>query len=102
MEQYPDETMMLLITNAKDYPVTFLLEPWGEYYEMGAGQQFTLVIEGAPNPPEIVCTENEIYYWEGPDTNVRLYHGNREIGGPIRTRTPNLPTGPLRAILGSP
>ncbi len=93
---------MLLITNAKEHEVTFHLEPWGEYYEMASGQQFTIVIEGAPNPPEIVVTDADIFFWAGADTHVRLYHKNQEIGGPVRTRTPNLPTGPLRGILGLP
>jgi hypothetical protein len=104
MEQSQDETVMLLITNAKEYGVTFHLEPWGEYYEMTSGQQFTIVIEGAPNPPEIVVTDADIFFWAGADTTVRLYLGNTELklGPNLRGRTPNLPTGPLRGILGLP
>jgi hypothetical protein len=104
MEQCPDETVMLLITNAKAYTVTFNLEPWGEFYEMESGQRFTVVIEGSPNPPEIVCTETDIFFWAGADTTVRLYVGNTELrlGPNLRGRTPNLPTGPLRGILGLP
>ena len=102
MEQCPDETVMLLITNAKAYGVTFHLEPWGEWYEMESGQRFTVVIEGSPTPPEIVCTETEIFFWAGADTHVHLYNDTQELGWSIRGRTPNLPTGPLRGILGLP
>ena len=104
MEQCPDETVMLLITNAKAYTVPFHLEPWREYHEMESGQRFTVVIEGSPNPPEIVCTETDIFFWAGADTPVRLYGGNTELrpGPHIRGRTQTCPQVLYVAFQDSP
>ena len=104
MDEQDDVTTTLRVSNSMQQPITFHLEPWGEYYPMEAGQEFTVVIRGLATTPEIVITESAIFFWAGSGQSIRLFQGDNELGAgeTERTRTPNAPAKPLRTLLGLP
>lgn len=107
MDESPDKTVTFYITNAHAHPVTFNIEPWGEYYELERHHTLTVVAIGPDVQPEIVSGDTDIYYWASPGSTVKVFREHSDIDisgvpGSERTRTPLLPTKPLRAILGKP
>ena len=68
------------VINSKEHDVTFVLEPWGDVYEMAPRDEFVVVFHGpTPAEPEVDLTEDSItvYGWTG--SMVRLLKGDEEI-----------------------
>ena len=79
----------LRITNSRTHKIDFVLEPWGEIYQMAIGDCFDVSIL-APNPgtPDIFCEDQSItlYCWSG--STVVLKNGDVELGAADEYRTP--------------
>ena len=79
----------LLVVNTKNIPVTFLLEPWGESYELQPEEQVSLVYRGPDGGhAELAVGANTIETWGWVGSTVRIFKEDEELGGSNCHRTP--------------
>jgi hypothetical protein len=72
----------LLVVNTKSVTVTFVLEPWGETYELRPEEQVSLVYRGPEGGyPEVAVGDDVIETWGWVGSTVRLFKDDEELGG---------------------
>lgn len=86
-------TFTLDVANTRSVGVPFVLEPWGEVYELPAQATFRLLAQVAAGtassvPLEVSLGERAITVWASPGSTVRLFHAERELGAERGERTP--------------
>jgi hypothetical protein len=95
-----DETVRqtVFVRNPSSEPTKFVLEPWGEVYEMPGDAEFEVVAEGPPGGSLEVhfgASEITVYSWVG--AVAWLYHDGVELGarpdGSNRSPPPVTPKG---------
>jgi hypothetical protein len=70
----------LRVINTKTHNVNFVLEPWGNIYEMAPADEYVVVFRGpSPAEPEVELTDDAVtvYGWTG--STVCVYKGDVEI-----------------------
>lgn len=76
-------TFQLRLTNHKKTPTTFVLEPWGDAWPMGAGATYEIHFEiNGDTPrdfPEIVTSDDAITVYAGGRGDVLVLENGREI-----------------------
>lgn len=80
-EKRPENVLRLRIKNTSAEPVVFILEPWGNEYNMPPGTTFEVLATGPEGDElELQFAEHEItlYGWTG--SIVRLFQDGIEIG----------------------
>src|SRR5436309_2992677 len=88
-------TAYLTVRNPRPTTVQFVLEPWGELYDLPPHAAFLVAAEGPDGAPACLVLDAgpdylTVWGWEG--ATVRLYHGDRELPAP-GTRRPAVPAG---------
>ena len=88
-----DVTNRLTVANDGESPLEFVLEPWGEIYELPAGESFEIVAHGPPGGFEVTHQAGRIVVWGWTGTTVDLLRDNVEIapGSGPRGRVPPMP-----------
>ena len=87
-----DTETSLRVINSQAHDISFVLEPWGDVYEMGPGDQYVVVFSGpAPAEPEVDLTDNSItvYGWTG--SMVRVLKDGEEVVNYEGLRVPAIP-----------
>ena len=88
--------VFLRLTNSRSAAVTFVLEPWGEQYEMAAGATFDVFAHGPRDDSlEVSMGGDSITVWGWSGSIVRVYHDGAELGH--ASRRPPSPLTPQRA-----
>jgi hypothetical protein len=81
--------MTARLVNARDVPIRFYLEPWGEEFEMPPAAVFVLDARGPQaDPLEVLVGDDQITVWAGPGAVVTLWHDGAELGAGHGPRTP--------------
>ena len=78
--------------NSKNHGVTFVLEPWGDVYEMAPGDQYLVIFTGPmPAEPEVDLTDDAItvYGWTG--SMVRVVKDGEEVVNYEGLKVPAIP-----------
>ncbi len=69
------------VTNSRTTSTSFVLEPWGEIYDMPAEAVFELDAVGPSGDSiEVVVEEDAIVVWGWPGSVVRVSQGGVELG----------------------
>jgi hypothetical protein len=93
------------LRNARLGPVEYVLEPWGEVYELRPGATLRLVADGLNGEYlEIVFGEARVTTWSDTGSTVAHFEGDRELGPglALRPRVPRYPPGFRRQPLPLP
>ena len=97
MQEYE---VSILFENRRDTTMAFLLEPWGEFYEMVPRATFTLVLRSPIQDTATILYGFEdgfdsitVYAWEG--CTATLFQDGKELGAGLfpRSRVPKVPEG---------
>ena len=75
-----EQETRLRVINSKAHGVTFVLEPWGDIYDMAPEDEFVVVFLGpGPAEPEVDLTEDAVtvYGWTG--SMVRVLKNGDEL-----------------------
>jgi hypothetical protein len=81
--------MTARLVNARDVPIKFYLEPWGEAYDMPPAAVFVVVARGPQaDTLDILLGDDEMTVWAGPGTVVTLWHDGAELGVGHGSRAP--------------
>src|SRR5579859_4454600 len=98
----PEYEVSMIISNSRDTTITFVLEPWGEIYEMEPLAKFSLILRSpmAASPASLKTAEVEygadritVWAWEG--CTATLFHDEEELGAGASPRPRVPPLNPL-------
>lgn len=77
------DILKIRLTNQKNTVTTFVLEPWGDFWPMGAGSTYEIHfgINGnrPADLPEIVMSDDAITVYSGACGHVLVFENGREI-----------------------
>jgi hypothetical protein len=91
MQEY---TVSLLVANARDTSIHFILEPWGEIYVMEPDAKFTVCLRSSiQGIVEIDDAGDGITVYAWGDCTATLFQNGQEVGAGAfeRTRVPKKP-----------
>src|SRR5947209_4324865 len=77
----------LSLANTGECSICFVLEPWGETYEMPANATFDLHAQGPDGYGlEVAVDSDHLTVWAWPGSTVQLYCDGVELGNLPHTR----------------
>jgi hypothetical protein len=86
----------LRVCNARSFPMTLYLEPWGEQYTLAPEATFTAVARGPEGDTlEVEFADDHITLYGWPGSVVTLFHQGKEVGIGASGRAP-VPSTPCR------
>jgi hypothetical protein len=84
-----EHKIVVRIVNPRNTATTFVLEPWGETFEMPAHAEFVIVGRGPDGDgPEIAVDDDGVTVWGWPGSVLRVFHGEAELGSAGNQRPP--------------
>jgi hypothetical protein len=89
----------LRVNNSKQHPVKFYLEPWGEEFDLAAGEEIVVRLSGPePAVPEVDVAQESITVWAWSGSTVRLFQRDEELGVSPRWPVPDEGLAAVREI----
>ena len=74
----------LRLTNTSEQSLSFVIEPWGDFYQMPSGATFEVVFEAdgarGQSAPEVVWSANAVTLYAAKQGNLAVFHNGEELG----------------------